>query len=101
MTKQQNTMDDDRLYLNRLPKAVPPGRFLCHNHVVPRKRLGAWGFRAWTVATLNNGFKECPCGWAGHLGPHYARSDVAEERQPGQYAGQLTNAENPRYAPGT
>jgi hypothetical protein len=61
-----------REYLERLPKAVPAGRLLVHNHVRPARRLGWRGFRAWLLpADQPDGVEPCGCGWAAELGVHY------------------------------
>jgi len=66
-------------YLDKIPAhsaAIPPGRIVVHNHVVPPvRRLGVRGFRAW-LAPLNDAgavrrVEPCDCGWAPELGPHY------------------------------
>ncbi len=55
-------------YLARLPKAVPDGRLLVHNHVRPSRRLGERGFRAWLTSDAG-GSEPGDCGWAPELGP--------------------------------
>jgi hypothetical protein len=55
----------DMRYVRGIPrKPLPEGRVLVHNHVVPQKRLGLNGFRAW-VQTLNDRLEICNCNWAG------------------------------------
>ena len=59
-------------YLTQMPDAVPPGRLLVHNHVLPQPRLGWNGFRAWLQAPdTNPELEPCPCPWASELGQHY------------------------------
>jgi hypothetical protein len=57
-------------YLERLPVMIPPGRVLVHNNVLPTRRLGSRGFRAW-LNDSTEGLEVCPCGWAPELGVHY------------------------------
>jgi hypothetical protein len=55
-----------------LPRSVPEGRVLMHNHIIhgPNWPTGPNGFLAWTAIMPYEGFVRCPCGWAGL--PHYA-----------------------------
>ena len=64
------TDDDEWEYLNRLPKAVPEGKFLVHNRVRPARHLNHHGFRAWLTAQPDDIYV-CDCGWAAELGDHY------------------------------
>jgi hypothetical protein len=57
-------------YVDRVPKEVPTGKVLVHNHVRPRKTLGLGGFRAW-LAKPEAIYEECPCDWAPQVGTHY------------------------------
>jgi hypothetical protein len=57
-------------HLSRLPKSVPDGRCLVHNHIRPTRRLGSRGFRAW-LADPSPALTVCDCGWAPELGPHF------------------------------
>jgi hypothetical protein len=60
-------------YLDTIPDrdAVPVGRVVVHNHVVPPvRRLGVRGFRAW-LAPPSDRLAPCECGWAVELGIHY------------------------------
>jgi hypothetical protein len=61
-----------------LPRKVPPGKFLHHNHVIhgPGWGVGINGFRAWIAPKCFPGFVRCPCGWAGLK--HYALKDHVE-----------------------
>jgi hypothetical protein len=57
-------------YVSNLPKAVPIGKVLVHNHVRPTLRLGFAGFRAWLDNPGEN-YEICNCGWAPKLSEHY------------------------------
>ena len=61
----------DLTYLSTVPRQVPEGRIVVHNHVRPAKQLGDRGFRAWTEAADTPLRVPCPCGWAPHLAKHY------------------------------
>jgi hypothetical protein len=56
-------------YVGRwIPKSVPAGRVLVHNHVRhdTATRPGVNGFRAWTEEEGKNPrLTPCPCGWSG------------------------------------
>ena len=68
-----------------VPKTIPEGRFLHHNHVQhgPTTGCGANGFRAWTSPNVMDGFVKCPCTWSGL--PHYAwKKHVAIYRKDGR-----------------
>ena len=66
-----------------LPRKVPAGRIVVHNHVrpegFPNVPLGWCGFRAWTDAPTGQIASDgtpyrvlvCRCGWAPHLREHY------------------------------
>lgn len=57
-------------YLNILPRRVPEGMALFHNHVRPTRSLNLRGFRAWLDKSEVK--KEvCKCGWCPELGTHY------------------------------
>ena len=67
-----------------LPKSIPAGRILAHNHVVHtlRTRSGTRGFRWWTWRQdeVPGNFESCPCGWSGL--PHVAnKHHVAWQRE--------------------
>jgi hypothetical protein len=63
-------MKQDVHYIAGIPrKPLPDGIVLVHNHVIPQRRLGLNGFRAWTQ-TLDESIEPCPCNWAGGR-PHY------------------------------
>ena len=53
-----------------VPKEIPAGRVLVHNHVkhTTRTRSSVRGFRAWTQK-LSDRLAPCKCGWSGL--PHY------------------------------
>jgi hypothetical protein len=58
-------------FLTIRPEAIPEGRALVHNHVIPT-RVGFKGFRVWfTDLPVWPGLTECDCGWLKELGPHY------------------------------
>ena len=63
--------DDDILYLDKLPTQIPEGYVLTHNHILPTRRLGARGFRAWLSRKPAENAEVCRCTWAAELGPHY------------------------------
>jgi len=61
-------------YVGRfIPRTIPPGRVLVHNHVMHDVDTppGWNGFRAWTQDKNDEpaALVRCPCGWAGL--PHY------------------------------
>ena len=71
-----------------VPKSIPAGRTLAHNHVrhTTRTRNGARGFRWWTWPQdeVPANFVPCNCGYAGL--PHVAsREHVASYRQKAGY----------------
>jgi hypothetical protein len=52
-------------YVRSIPrKPLPNGIVLVHNHVVPQKKLGWNGFRAWTQQRTDE-LISCKCDWAG------------------------------------
>jgi hypothetical protein len=61
-------------YLSKLPKRVPAGRVLIHNHVKPTRRLGSRGFRAWLAAEDTPGIEACDCGWCPEFERHFRAS---------------------------
>jgi hypothetical protein len=75
-SRQQEKVD----YVDRIPKTVPPGSILVHNHVRAnasgRKswkgmtKPGTRGFRAWLDQQRAH-YVPCDCGWAPHLAEHY------------------------------
>jgi hypothetical protein len=71
--------------MDTLPKTIPEGRVLRHNHVKhgPGTTCGVNGFRAWTYPGVMDGFVNCPCTWSGL--PHYvAKGHVAVYRKDGR-----------------
>ena len=60
-----------------VPRTIPPGRILVHNHVRPRGfpnvGVGQDGFRAWTDIPKPKEYRPvvCHCGWEPQLGKHY------------------------------
>jgi hypothetical protein len=58
------------VYLKRLPTRIPKGMHLVHNTVLPTRRLGFRGFRAW-LTPHEERLERCDCGWAPELGVHY------------------------------
>src|SRR6516165_4619045 len=67
------------LYIEWLPKAIPPGWVLRHNVKPPTQEevddpewevadvgygLGVHGFRAWLEPEDDHGGERCDCGWA-------------------------------------
>jgi hypothetical protein len=53
-----------RSYVKAIPRELPDGMVLVHNHVRPARRIGTRGFRAWT-SKLDDSLVVCPCDWAG------------------------------------
>jgi hypothetical protein len=51
-------------YCEQLPRELPAGRYLVHNHIKPVSRLGRNGFRAWTQK-WNDNLVECRCDFGG------------------------------------
>jgi hypothetical protein len=62
-------------YLHALPGKLPHGSYLVHNHVVPARRLGDRGFRAWVQQGGEDELIECGCDFGGmknsKLNKHY------------------------------
>ena len=58
-------------YLSKLPKKIPTGKVLVHNHVRPTRRLGSRGFRAWLSSPDETRLEICDCGWASELGRYF------------------------------
>jgi hypothetical protein len=54
----------EHAYIKNIPKTLPDGRVLVHNHVLPQYHLDMHGFRAWTQP-LDDTLMVCPCKWAG------------------------------------
>ncbi|MBX9693020.1 MAG: hypothetical protein K2Z81_11595 [Cyanobacteria bacterium] len=56
-------------YVNRLPKTIPEGMVLCHNHVRPQMPINTNGFRVF-LAPKSKRYQRCKCGWADGI-VHY------------------------------
>ena len=68
-------------YVSKIPKTIPAGKVLVHNHlsqVTPSLRPGTRGFRAW-VADRSKKYERCDCGWAGL--EHYRVKAIRERRE--------------------
>lgn len=82
-------------YVSRVPKQVPAGQVVVHNHVKwpgPGTPIGLNGFRAWTQQPDETGpLEPCNCGWAPELTGHYrvveTWREVARARRRGWYLG--------------
>jgi hypothetical protein len=65
----------DIRYVRQVPRTVPPGRIVVHNHVrppgFPNIPLGFNGFRAWTEPEGTPERVRCECEWPPHLPEHY------------------------------
>jgi hypothetical protein len=66
----------DYLPAGAVPKQIPAGKVLVHNHVTagitPDRPIGARGFRAWyATAPAAADLEPCSCGWRPGLGTHY------------------------------
>jgi hypothetical protein len=68
---QRDVRPSDIDYLDEMPTAVPAGRILVHNNVVPARRINTRGFRVWFASPEPNKFVVCECDWAPELGAHY------------------------------
>jgi hypothetical protein len=55
---------DGRYPVNTIPKKLPAGEVLVHNHIRPARPLSRNGFRAWT-AKPTDGLELCTCKMAG------------------------------------
>ncbi len=69
--QQRQMPPNDIDYLEEMPTAVPAGKILIHNNVVPARRIGSRGFRIWYASPDSNKYVVCDCGWAAELGKHY------------------------------
>ena len=59
-----------------VPRVVPAGKALVHNHVRPvdfdsRTPVAYMGFRAWIQAPDAKALRVCRCGWAPDVPQHY------------------------------
>lgn len=70
-------------YLAKLPAAIPRGKVLVHNHVLPTRRLGMRGFRAWLQEPEPARLVTCDCTWASRLGAHYRVAGLGKLRKAG------------------
>jgi hypothetical protein len=68
-----------------IPRTIPPGRVLVHNHVRPegfhaRTVPDFQGFRVWFQDPAPRRLRRCRCGWAPHLAHHFlvARTPTSE-----------------------
>jgi hypothetical protein len=59
--------------MDTVPREIPAGFVLMHNHVQhnTRTRSGTRGFRGWFQPAPWPDFMPCNCGWSGL--PHYAK----------------------------
>jgi hypothetical protein len=55
-------------YVTKIPRTLPAGQVLVHNHVEPQQVIGMNGFQVWTQA-LDKQVVPCRCAWSGKL--HY------------------------------
>jgi hypothetical protein len=78
-------------YVSGIPKKIPDGWVLVHNQVVPQRRLGLNGFRAWLEKLGSRDpsappLVRCECDWAGRNAngeiPHY-RVDISKHGEKG------------------
>jgi hypothetical protein len=61
----------DQEYPTKLPKSVPQGKVLVHNHVHrPTRTQGVRGSRYWLQPPADN-LIVCTCAFAPELGTHY------------------------------
>jgi len=70
-------------YVNGVPKSVPEGQVLVHNHVThePNTPIGLNGFRAWLQPMTDDPpLVQCDCGWGARAGVHY-RVDLERANQ--------------------
>jgi hypothetical protein len=60
-------------YPASIPKVLPRGTVLVHNHVIPRAKQGADGFRFWLDddPSQQGRIEPCDCGWAPEHKQHY------------------------------
>ena len=64
----------DVRYLSAMPRSVPKGRVLVHNHIPAKdegkdRKPGESNFRAWTEKPSRRLLVRCDCGWSGL--PHF------------------------------
>ena len=59
-------------YVRFIPKTVPEGWAVVHNHVIPVHPIGLNGFRVWIQERRKSPkLERCDCGWAPSLAVHY------------------------------
>jgi hypothetical protein len=58
------------IYLSRVPRKLPDGYVLVHNHVTPVLPIGRSGFRIW-LAEQSDRHEVCPCPAIPELPAHY------------------------------
>jgi hypothetical protein len=66
------------VYVPYIPKAVPRGKLLVHNHVEALSNdhpPGLNGFRCWLQMPDELPVELCQCGWAPHLEHYRVRRD--------------------------
>src|ERR1700682_1761445 len=71
MVKNHHNPADRYLRGNVAMLRVPDGIVVVHNNVVPTRRLGTRGFRAWWSEPDDPLITVCDCGWAPELGKHF------------------------------
>lgn len=58
-------------YLYRMPKTVPAGLVVVHNHIQPTRLIGLRGFRIWLSRRGSKRLEVCNCTWAPELKRHF------------------------------
>jgi hypothetical protein len=82
-------------YLFSMPKAVPAGHLLVHNHVRPSRRIGLNGFRIWLATQVDAPpLVLCDCDWAPELGPHFRVAFSAQRGGSNRLQGSRPEREN-------
>jgi hypothetical protein len=71
-------------YLAAVPRSIPVGKVLMHNHVRHTADMptGVNGFRAWISDAPPKNFVRCRCGWSGL--PHYRMRGSMDKCYPGR-----------------
>jgi hypothetical protein len=67
-------------YIERIPRKIPEGKVLVHNHIRLQRPIGRNGSRMW-IQDLNDSIAFCPCGrawWRADL-PHCVPSWTLDE----------------------
>lgn len=57
-------------YVRNLPRTLPDGTVIVHNHVRPARTIGDRGFRVWTQPANPATLDACTCAW-GRGREHY------------------------------